>query len=309
MLHTETAETSQCVEQILARQHQAAGRNTIVTASPPPRMFTAERPGLADSPNEDLIIALPEAVIVLDGATCVELGPGSGGWYADVLGRAVARRLPDPGRSLCHVLADAIAEIAREHDLRPGRSPSAAIAIARWEDTQVDALVLCDTTLAALSPRGEVTLLHDDRLHRIDNPVRAAYLHAIGDGAPFDRERLRKMQAITRTHRNRDGGYWVAEATPDAAFHALCRSWPREQVRTLALATDGAACAITPYQVIGGWPQLIAAVLDHGADAVLDTVHQTEAGDPRARRWPRFKVHDDKALAIADFTIPAGAAS
>ncbi|WP_433513765.1 protein phosphatase 2C domain-containing protein [Nonomuraea sp. CA-143628] len=278
-------------------------------SSPLPRIHTAARPGVAHSLNEDLIITLPNAVIVLDGATSVEHGPGSGGWYADVLGRALARRLPAPRCSLPHLLADAIADIVRTHQLQPSRSPSAALTMTRWDDNHVDALVLCDTTLAVLDGDNEVMLLHDDRLHRIDNPVRAAYLRSIGDGASFDSERLREMQAITRAHRNRDGGYWVAEATPDAAFHALCHSWPREQVHALALATDGAASAVTPYQVMSCWPQLIAAVLEHGPDTVLDAAHHAEAGDLRARRWPRFKVHDDKALAIADFTTPSGAAS
>ncbi|MFI7642952.1 hypothetical protein [Nonomuraea sp. NPDC049400] len=167
-------------------------------SSSPPRIHSAARPGFADSPNEDLIIVLPDAIIVLDGATSVEHGPGSGGWYAGVLGYALARRLPSPGRSLSHVLADAIAGIVRTHQLQPGRSPSAALTLARWYDDRVDALVLCDTTLAALDADGQTALLHDDRLHRIDNPVRAAYLRAIADGAPFDSERLREMQAITR---------------------------------------------------------------------------------------------------------------
>lgn len=40
---------------------------------------------------------------------------------------------------------------------------------------------------------------------------------------------------------------------------------------------------------------------DRGVEAMLDLVHQTELGDPQARRWPRFKAHDDKALAFVQF--------
>lgn len=247
---------------------------------------------------------LPDAIIVLDGATSVELGPGSGGWYAGVLGRALAQRLAAPSRSLPHLVADAITDIVRAHQLQPGRSPSAALTLVRWGDDHVDALVLCDTTLAALDADGQTVVLHDDRLHRIDNPARAAYLEAIAAGASFDSGRLREMQAITRAHRNRDGGYWVAEATPEAAHHALCCTWPREQVRAVALASDGAATAVTPYHVIDGWPELIAVTLEHGPGSVLDAAHRAEAGDPGGRRWPRFKTHDDKALAVADFTTP-----
>jgi len=31
-------------------------------------------------------------------------------------------------------------------------------------------------------------------------------------------------------------------------------------------------------------------------------VHDTEAGDPDGRRWPRSKRHDDKALAVIEFS-------
>ncbi|MFI7642951.1 hypothetical protein [Nonomuraea sp. NPDC049400] len=62
--------------------------------------------------------------------------------------------------------------------------------------------------------------------------------------------------------------------------------------------------------MIGGWPQLVAAVLAHGPESVLDAAHQAAAtGDPRARRWPRYKAHDDKALAVVDFTTPSGTPS
>ncbi|MER6579129.1 hypothetical protein [Nonomuraea sp. NPDC001023] len=52
--------------------------NSIVPVnSPPPRIYSATCSGLTASPNGDLIIVLPDAIIVLDGATSVELAPAA----------------------------------------------------------------------------------------------------------------------------------------------------------------------------------------------------------------------------------------
>ncbi|MEU4234383.1 hypothetical protein AB0F17_59760 [Nonomuraea sp. NPDC026600] len=261
---------------------------------------TAERAG--DGESEDRIFLLPQAVIVLDGATSVELGPGSGGWYADMLGRRLARQLASSdGLDLRDVLAEAIASLAVAHNLRPGRAPSAAVTILRWTAQVVEGLVLCDTSLALLSPGKQTNVLHDDRLHKLDHPHRAAYLEAIRTGSAFDRERLRHMQAFTREYRNRPGGYWVAEAVPEAANEAVRGIWPREEVAAALLATDGAAAGVDTYRVLDDWAAGFAMAKDRGVEAMLDLVHQTELGDPQARRWPRFKTHDDKALAFVQF--------
>ncbi|MEU4328495.1 hypothetical protein [Nonomuraea dietziae] len=264
-----------------------------------PIVATAERAG--DGQTEDRIFVQPNAVIVLDGATSVELGPGRGGWYADMLGQELARRLVSfEGHDLRDALADAIARLALTHDLRPGRAPSAAVTILSWTAQEVEGLVLCDTSLA-VQTFGQITVLHDDRLHKLDHPARAAYLEAISTGSPFDRERLGQMQAFTREHRNRPGGYWVAEAVPEAAGEALRSVWPREDVAAALLATDGAASGIDTYRVLDDWAAGFAMATDRGVEAMLDLVHQTELGDPQARRWPRFKAHDDKALAFVQF--------
>ncbi|MFE0147881.1 hypothetical protein ACFWY5_12095 [Nonomuraea sp. NPDC059007] len=265
---------------------------------------TAERAG--DGETEDRIFLLPQAVIVLDGATSVELGPGSGGWYADLLGQNLARQLASSGDlDLRVALADAIASLVVTHGLRPGQAPSTAVTILRWSTQVVEGLVLCDTSLALQSPAGQTTVLHDDRLHKLGHPDRAAYLDAIRTGSPFDRERLRRMQALTREYRNQPGGFWVAEAVPEAADEAVHGIWPREEVAAALVATDGAAVGIDAYHVLDDWAAGFNMAKDHGVEAVIDLVHQTELGDPHARRWPRFKAHDDKALAFVQFLSEA----
>ena len=67
------------------------------------------------------------------------------------------------------------------------------------------------------------------------------------------------------------------------------------------LATDGVTIGIDTYGTPPTWPDALALVEEHGAAALLDVIHETEDTDPDARRWPRSKRHDDKALAVVAF--------
>ncbi|GGM69359.1 hypothetical protein GCM10012275_44760 [Longimycelium tulufanense] len=263
-----------------------------------PRIETAERPGAART--EDRVLVLPDAVVLVDGATTLIPTPYDGGWYADQLVAQLRERLT-ANADLAQALADAIEAVAREFDLRPGNSPSSTVAIARWNQEQVDALVLADSPVVAFTASG-VHVLDDDRLARV--PRTAPYGTSLRAGEGFGaahRERLLASARDMSRWRNRDGGFWVAEAEPAAAFRALRAGWPRAEVHALVLASDGVSCGIDRYGAFSGWPDLLAVATEHGARAVLDRVRAAEESDPTGQRWPRPKPHDDQSLAIIRF--------
>ncbi|NIH85937.1 protein phosphatase 2C domain-containing protein [Amycolatopsis granulosa] len=249
---------------------------------------TAQRPGVGldggPRPTEDRIVVLDHAVAVLDGATSADPEQPSGGWYADRLASRLARDLgaPDAG-DLRDVLRAAIAGVAREHGLRPGASPSSTVAMLRWDAERVDALVLADSPIVAFGQ--SVDVLADDRLVTLRRAGRLRTQHAV------------------RALRNQPGGFWVAEADPDAAAHALVRSWPRAALDAVLLATDGVSCGVGDYGLFT-WRETLWLARTRGVDAVLDTVRAAEDGDPDRIRWPRAKRHDDQALVLVEFPRP-----
>ena len=101
--------------------------------------------------------------------------------------------------------------------------------------------------------------------------------------------------------RNTEGGFWVAEADPDAAYHAVRANWPRGEVGMVLVASDGVSCGVDDYQLFD-WPEVVALVRARGPLAVLDAVRAAERADPHGSRWPRAKPHDDQALAVIDFS-------
>ncbi|MEU0877842.1 protein phosphatase 2C domain-containing protein [Lentzea sp. NPDC005914] len=229
------------------------------------KIETAEQ-GAPGRVTEDRIRVLPNAVVVLDGVTSRTRPPDrNGGWYATRLADELAR-LINAADPLEDLLSQAIRNLVEEHDLVPGDSPSATAAIVRWTDETIDALVLCDTPVVAF---GQTThVVEDTRL-----------------------EDLRADPDILRW-KNKPGGYWVAEAEPVAAHQAVTASWPRAEIRKVIVATDGVSCGVSEYGLFS-WEDLAQMPLGE----VLDQIRAAEVDDSEHKRWPRYKTHDDQAIA------------
>ncbi|MFI9007024.1 hypothetical protein ACIGNX_07335 [Actinosynnema sp. NPDC053489] len=243
-----------------------------------PEITTAERAGVGRDglprPTEDRIVVLPNAVVLLDGATSPTPRERDGGWHSWHLAEQLTRLDGD----LADDLAAAIARLAVAHDLTPGDSPSSTVAITRWTDTAVDVLVLADSPVVVFTDAG-VEVVADHRLRDLRGEV----------------------EPIT-DWRNREGGWWVAEADPAAAHRAVRASFPRERVRAVLMATDGVSCGVDDYGLFADWRAVLRITSEKGPDAVLDEIRAAEAGDADRTKWRRVKVHDDQALAVIRFS-------
>lgn len=271
-----------------------------------PRIEVAERPGVGLDgvvrPSEDVVVVLPQAVVLLDGATSVDPELPSGGWYASRLAGELAGRLAGyPNTDLADLLAASIKTVARDHQLTPGRSPSSTVALLRWTDTTIEGLVLADSPIVVFAAAGP-TVLADSRLASM--PRGAGYRDRLTAGEGYDENHLvalRKAMTNMAARRNVEGGFWVAEADPDAAHYAERATWPRDQVATVLMASDGVSCGVDSYGVFPDWSAVRDLVAGEGPEAVLDRVRAAEQADPDGTRWPRPKPHDDQALVVVNF--------
>jgi hypothetical protein len=227
--------------------------------------------------TEDRVLVLPNAVVVLDGVTSRRPPDRNGGWYATQLSAELARLLPDGG-NLADLLATAIKRIATRYDLTPGDSPSSTVAIARWDEHTLDALVLADSPIVAFGT--ETQVIADTRLAK-----------------------LRPLGGTITDWRNRPGGYWVAEADPEAAHQAVQTSVPRADLTHVIMATDGVSCGVDDYKIFPTWHSVLDLATTRGPAAVLAEVRAAEHSDQDRTRWPRHKTHDDQALALISFPI------
>ncbi|MEU9129958.1 protein phosphatase 2C domain-containing protein [Kitasatospora sp. NPDC048540] len=273
---------------------------------------SASLPGRPDIPNQDLLLTAPGVLVLLDGAG----GPSEDGggcrhgvhWYVRQLGSRLLTGLLTADRPVADLLADAIDAVAHSHrstcDLRHPGTPSSTVAIVRQRGEDVDHLVLHDSTLLLTRADGSGTeTVSDRRLHHIPelHPLRSA-AHRCALGTDRHAAARKAYIAAELGHRNAAGGYWVAGSDPRAATHALTGTTPAAALRSVSLLSDGAADHVDTYH-LATWPETVALLSLDGPATLLAAVRAAEHSDPRGRRWPRLKPHDDATA--AHWTDPA----
>jgi hypothetical protein len=258
------------------------------TVSAELRPKIATLPGLPDHPNEDYAAAKGNVVVLLDGAGIKSVQTGcqhTVHWYVQHLGPALLDHASGP-INLNQALRQAINDVRGLHadtcDLAQPYTPSATVIIVRVTD-HVEALVLADSTLVVTHPDGGLTVLTDDRL----GPLQARLI----------REGKTPEPGWMAPYINQPDGFWTAAANPDASDQALTRSWPSDQVMSLALLSDGAARLVDMFHH-QTWPELLAIIEGQGPGACLAQVRAAEDTDRDHTQWPRTKTHDDATIAL-----------
>lgn len=263
--------------------------------------------GSSSRVNEDFVAATPSTVVVLDGLSApAELGTGcshSTAWYSMNLGLALAEVATSwPRLPLKMVAAKAIESVAARHgagcDLSHPGTPSSSIAMIRTVDSFIDYLVLFDSSIVFQTASGHHVIcdLRVDDFAQEEH--RATQIHRIG--TPAHRQAVSNLVAAQRQHRNKPGGYWVAGAATASADEALAGSFPRDQVSSVVLMTDGISCLVDSYQQLD-WPEFLSAVQTDGPQGMIERVRRTELTDPEGVLWPRYKAGDDATIAYCRF--------
>jgi hypothetical protein len=227
----------------------------------------ATRPG-SERPNEDLVIAGPSWIVVLDGATAAA-GVDSGcvhgvAWLVARLGGALADGLcAGDDASPAEILEAAIERTRSAHggacDLANPDSPSSTVAMVRSVRGRLEYLVLGDSPVVFALAGGGVRVVSDDRLER--PPA----------GRPYSVELVRRMRCAP-------GGFWVAGARPEAAGHGVGGAVDAREVRGAGVFTDGAARLVEWYG--WSWDDVLTVLTGQGPGALIGAVRELE----RSRR-------------------------
>ncbi|UPK76330.1 protein phosphatase 2C family protein [Nocardioidaceae bacterium SCSIO 66511] len=264
---------------------------------------TATLAGDGDN-NQDRAITGDRYAAVLDGAS--QFPPRAdghdGGWYSERLARALTHALDaDPESTPSDAVAHAIGSVATDEHLQPGDAPSSTVTLARWDAERLHIYVLGDSPAIVFLTDGTHQVITDRRLSQIADDRRTAYRARLADGHGFDathRRLLADLQAEQQRQRNNNGGYWIAEADPQAGHHGYTTTFALDHIDTVLLLSDGVSATVDKYASPQTWPEALTYIRDHGCAALLRAATELEDQDHDGSKWPRSKRHDDKTAVL-----------
>jgi hypothetical protein len=263
-------------------------------------VFTLATDSAPGRPNEDFVLATTDLAIVVDGAGIPFGGCTHGvAWYSRQLGaHTMAALVAEPDLPLIEGLARGLRAVARLHvhtcDLTSENTPCAAVGILRIGLDTVDTLALSDVTIVVDTEAGpQITC--DLAIEALAGTEPAA-LAGLWIGSPEHKAALAHLVERQTATRNRDDGWWVAASDPQAAYHSLAKSYPRETVRRAAVLSDGATRPVDQMGIYE-WPAYLDLLDKLGPAGLIDHVRSIEIADPHGKVHPRTKTHDDATAA------------
>lgn len=257
----------------------------------------ASEPGIQGQPSEDFVAATPDMIVLLDGAEtpdgldsgCVHGVP----WFTRQLGMTVLRTYRGPTLAGC--LDYSIHSVARRHkdvcDLAHPGSPSATVIIVRINGGVLDYLVLADSVLLLRLADDQIRVVTDDR-EAVTGKLLRRDMDKLPAGTAEHRAAHREYVRAMRAYRNRDDGFWVADAHRAAAAHALTGSVNLAELRDLAVLSDGASRLADRFGLLTH-RAMMDLLRDHGPSELIAQTRRAEASDAAGTRWPRGKATDD----------------
>lgn len=269
---------------------------TVTIASEP-------RPG--NRRNEDLALFVDDLACVLDGASLPRAAPcgHDSAWYVRVLAKyLVAAYAEDSRGDLTELLREAIRRSVGEHAVHcdhpeePMRAAS-TVVLTRRGGRWLDYLVLCDSALL-IDGEGGPHVVTDERIAELPLRAGARIRGLLARGGGFGQEYTALLDQQVReldTHRNAEGGYWVAADDPAAADEAITGSVGLADV---ALVTDGSTRAVTALGSYADWGELMRDLHESGPEPVIAGVRRAERADPEGYRWPRGTPYDDATALV-----------
>ena len=247
--------------------------------------------GHPDRANEDFAGAVPGAVVLVDGAGITgaeELCRHGTAWYAQRLGTTILARLSlDPSDLLTDAVGRSIDDVTGLHRdtcrVTDPSSPCATVAVVRVAGGRVDHLLLGDSVVVLHVRDGPPYIVEDRREPEIARPLWEA-LVGLEPGTAEHEQALDHARGTFRASRNQPGGFWVAKDDGRVAGEALTGSHAEEQLRGVAVLSNGASRVVDRFGLLE-WADLAAA----DPAVLLRMVRRAEAAE---------RVNADDATAV-----------
>lgn len=219
--------------------------------------------------------------------------------YIQALNRGLEKQVDD-SLNPDELLYRAIKQVQNEFKhkkIEAGYIPSSTIIIVKIEESIVKYLVIGDSSLC-ISIENRSLVVSDTRLKFVAMKEREELQNIISKGISEDSEEYIKARknliGVEMKHRNKDGGYWIAELNPDVVAKAKTGSVSFEKdehVEILAIS-DGLERLISTFGVYSSMYELAQAILIEGDEHIFKKLRDLESS-PKLFRNNNISQYDD----------------
>lgn len=268
--------------------------------------------------NEDTGLIRSRMAWVLDGATGVtdsEHTPGrtDGEWYVEQLSAELTKRVQRSRASLSDIVRESVKAVAATYrevidrsSVDPAAEPSATGAFVRWNERELEYLVLCDSTFLLCRGDELVERVTDDRIEPLETDVRNRIRSELDAGATLKEARAAVMPLLreNRRRKNTSGNYWVLSLDPNAVAHAYTGTVDLRPGDQAYLFTDGVHRLVDTYGYFDDWNEGVSYLRENSPQELLSELRSIELDDPNAEDHLRTKWADDATLVRLEFESP-----
>lgn len=256
--------------------------------------------------NEDAVWAQEDFLFVIDGATGLSgrtyMDPQSDArWFSQRTAQLLRELLPHQDASLRALLHQAMDVLRHEWQGPEENAPTAAIAIWRCRNDELELLQLGDCGASAETAAGTFITWQETALTRLDAIAlqkMQEYCRSTGCSMAEARQWVTPLLQKHRALHNQPGGYWTLDPSGAGIDHARTAQLLLSDFRSVCVWSDGYG------QLCQFMPQWDAAALHReslrqGVDTLAALLYEKQEEDSEMLRVPRFKLRDDTSAITA----------
>lgn len=255
--------------------------------------------------NEDRFVVGQNYVLVLDGATSLQPSdkkPTSGSWLAKFIKNHLKRHETDIISSLHHIssLAYEEFEVTSRHSL--DYLPSAGIALAVFQEEQIDLYYIGDCSLVVFTKDGDSHYFQQKALLGLDQQVidrMVTISKEKGVSVLATRSEVNNLLIQNRQLANKPDGYSVFTTCKNPKFAFSHQVYKRRDVQSIFLFTDGFASAWDTFHLYPSYQKALSRPLA----TVIEAIRKEAYHDPQCNMYPRLKLIDDITAVSVDLCV------
>ncbi len=183
--------------------------------------------------------------------------------------------------------------------------PSASMALIKRTGEKIELLVLGDITVLLKRSDGEVSVVFDDSVQKLDHQALTAAKKISGEKRldlidAVLQEPVRKILRENRDKRNSDcrTGYWILGLQVEAADHAKHLEIDEAEMNKMLVCTDGFAAYYDKYHLAADDVSFMNAAENQPLQRMLRKIRSIEGKDPKCNTFPRLKPSDDATAVL-----------